>query len=33
MKASLQADVKAQGRDVINFFTERKVVTQRFWSE
>jgi malonate-semialdehyde dehydrogenase (acetylating)/methylmalonate-semialdehyde dehydrogenase len=33
MKASLQADIKAQGRDVINFFTDRKVVTQRFWSE
>ncbi len=33
MKASLQADIKAQGRDVINFFTERKVVTERYWSE
>jgi malonate-semialdehyde dehydrogenase (acetylating)/methylmalonate-semialdehyde dehydrogenase len=33
MKASLQADIKAQGRDVVNFFTERKVITQRFWSE
>jgi len=33
MKASFQADSKAQGRDVNNFFTERKVITQRYWSE
>ena len=33
MKASLYADIKAQGKDVINFFTHRKVVTQRYWSE
>lgn len=33
MKASLQADVKAQGREVINFFTDRKIVTERYWPE
>jgi malonate-semialdehyde dehydrogenase (acetylating)/methylmalonate-semialdehyde dehydrogenase len=32
MKASLFADIKAQGRDVIDFFTERKTVTERYWS-
>ena len=33
MKASLHADIKAQGKDVINFFTERKVITERYWNE
>lgn len=33
MRASLQADIKAQGKDVINFFTERKTVTERYWRE
>ncbi len=32
-KASFNADVKAQGKDVVNFFTERKVITERYWSE
>ena len=32
-KGSLQADVKAQGREVINFFTEKKIITQRYWEE
>jgi malonate-semialdehyde dehydrogenase (acetylating)/methylmalonate-semialdehyde dehydrogenase len=33
MKASLFSDIKAQGRAVINFFTETKVVTERYWPE
>lgn len=32
-KASLQADVKCQSREVINFFTEKKIVTSRYWDE
>jgi hypothetical protein len=27
------ADIKAQGRAVISFFTEPKVITERYWSE
>ncbi len=33
MKASIFADVKAQGRAVIQFFTESKVITERYWPE
>jgi malonate-semialdehyde dehydrogenase (acetylating)/methylmalonate-semialdehyde dehydrogenase len=33
MKLSQFSDIKAQGRAVIDFFTERKVVTERYWPE
>ncbi len=33
MKASLFADIKAQGKAIINFFTEDKIVTERYWTE
>jgi malonate-semialdehyde dehydrogenase (acetylating)/methylmalonate-semialdehyde dehydrogenase len=33
MKMSQFSDIKAQGRAVIDFFTERKVVTERYWPE
>ena len=33
MKRSLFADVKGQGKAVINFFTEQKTVTERYWPE
>jgi malonate-semialdehyde dehydrogenase (acetylating)/methylmalonate-semialdehyde dehydrogenase len=33
MKASLLADVKAQGREVIDFFTHSRIVTERYWKE
>ncbi len=33
MKASLLADTKAQGKAVIEFFTERKIITERYWPE
>jgi malonate-semialdehyde dehydrogenase (acetylating)/methylmalonate-semialdehyde dehydrogenase len=33
MKASLMADTKAQGKAVINFFTDLKVISERYWQE
>jgi malonate-semialdehyde dehydrogenase (acetylating)/methylmalonate-semialdehyde dehydrogenase len=33
MKASQWADIKAQGKAVINFFTEDKIVTERYFTE
>jgi malonate-semialdehyde dehydrogenase (acetylating)/methylmalonate-semialdehyde dehydrogenase len=33
MKASLLADIKAQGREVIDFFTHSRIVTERYWKE
>jgi malonate-semialdehyde dehydrogenase (acetylating)/methylmalonate-semialdehyde dehydrogenase len=33
MKNSIFADIKAQGRAIINFFTEDKIVTERYWPE
>ena len=33
MKNSQFADIKAQGKAVINFFTEDKIVTERYWKE
>jgi len=33
MKASQFADIKAQGKAIINFFTEDKIVTERYWPE
>jgi len=33
MKNSQFADIKAQGKAVINFFTEDKIITERFWKE
>lgn len=33
LKASQFADIKAQGKAVVNFFTEDKVITERFWPE
>jgi len=33
MKASQFADIKAQGKAVINFFTEDKIITERYWKE
>jgi malonate-semialdehyde dehydrogenase (acetylating)/methylmalonate-semialdehyde dehydrogenase len=32
-KSSFFADVKAQGRSVVNFFTQERVVTERWWKE
>jgi malonate-semialdehyde dehydrogenase (acetylating)/methylmalonate-semialdehyde dehydrogenase len=33
MKNSLFSDIKAQGKAIINFFTEDKIVTERYWPE
>ena len=33
MKASQFADIKAQAKAVINFFTEDKIITERYWPE
>ena len=33
MKQSQFSDIKAQGKAVINFFTEDKIVTERYWPE
>jgi len=32
-KASMFSDVKAQGREVVRFFTESRIVTKRWWPE
>jgi len=32
MKESLFADIKAQGKSVVNFFTEEKIITERYWA-
>jgi malonate-semialdehyde dehydrogenase (acetylating)/methylmalonate-semialdehyde dehydrogenase len=33
MKESQFADIKAQGKAIVNFFTESRIVTERFWPE
>ncbi len=33
LKASQFADIKAQGKAIINFFTEDKIITERYWPE
>jgi malonate-semialdehyde dehydrogenase (acetylating)/methylmalonate-semialdehyde dehydrogenase len=33
MKSSFFADIKAQGKAIIHFFTEDKIVTERYWPE
>jgi len=33
MKESIFCDIKAQGKAVIDFFTEKKIVTERYWPE
>jgi malonate-semialdehyde dehydrogenase (acetylating)/methylmalonate-semialdehyde dehydrogenase len=32
-KASAFTDIKAQGREVVQFFTESRIVTERYWEE
>jgi malonate-semialdehyde dehydrogenase (acetylating)/methylmalonate-semialdehyde dehydrogenase len=33
MKNSLFSDIKAQGKAIINFFTEDKIITERYWPQ
>ena len=32
-KGSLQADIEGQSREVVSFFTEKKIVTERYWED
>ena len=32
-KGSQFADIRAQGKTIINFFTESRIITERFWPE
>ncbi len=31
MKGSIFSDVKVQGKEVVNFYTEKKIITERYW--
>ena len=33
MRESLFADIKGQGKAAIDFFTEKKIITERYWAE
>jgi malonate-semialdehyde dehydrogenase (acetylating)/methylmalonate-semialdehyde dehydrogenase len=33
MKASQFADIKAQGRAIVRFFTDERIITERYWPE
>jgi malonate-semialdehyde dehydrogenase (acetylating)/methylmalonate-semialdehyde dehydrogenase len=33
MKASQFADIKAQGKAIVRFYTDEKIITERFWPE
>ncbi len=33
MKNSQFADIKAQGKAIVNFYTQDKIITERFWPE
>ncbi len=33
MKSSQFADIKAQGKAIVNFFTQDKIITERYWPE
>ena len=33
MRASFMSDTKAQGKAVINFFTDLRVISERYWQE
>ena len=33
MKGSIFGDIKGQSKEVVNFFTERKIITERYWRE
>ena len=33
MKESQYADIKAQGKAIVEFFTENKIITERYWPE
>jgi malonate-semialdehyde dehydrogenase (acetylating)/methylmalonate-semialdehyde dehydrogenase len=33
MKQSIFSNTKAQGKAVIDFYTEQKIITERYWPE
>lgn len=33
IKASQFADIKAQGKSIINFYTDERIITERYWAE
>ena len=33
MKASQWADIKAQGKAIVNFYTQDKIITERYFAE
>lgn len=33
VKGSIFSDIKAQGKEVVNFYTEKKIITERYWEE
>ena len=33
MKDSMLCDIKMQGKSAIDFFTENKIITERYWQE
>ena len=33
MKNSQFADIKAQSKAIVNFYTQDKIITERFWPE
>jgi malonate-semialdehyde dehydrogenase (acetylating)/methylmalonate-semialdehyde dehydrogenase len=33
MKSSQWSQIKAQGKAVVSFFTEDKIITERYWRE
>jgi malonate-semialdehyde dehydrogenase (acetylating)/methylmalonate-semialdehyde dehydrogenase len=33
MKASQFSHIKAQGKAIVQFFTQEKIVTERYWPE
>ena len=33
MKESQYADIEAQGKAIVNFFTEDKIITERYFTE
>jgi len=33
MRASFLADIKAQGKAVVDFFTDQRIISERYWQE
>ncbi len=33
MKASFFADIRTQGKAIVRFYTEEKIITERYWGD